>query len=150
MKPLQLDFKPSIYLSLIVTLFVFVMCGIVISTVLPIEFAWQWKMLAITMILGTAVYTVSWKAWLRLPWSYVGLRINSKNELQLSCRNGQLVAVQVADSSVVTPYLTVIRIKKSPTFLHSKAIILLPDHIANQDAYRELRVWLRWGVKRET
>jgi len=120
------------------------MCCIVIW--LPI--AWQIKLLLVIFISVSAIYSVYMRGLLLLPWSWVMLSVNIKNELQLTCKSGERFAGTVRVDSVVTPYLTVIHFQLHHAGfirrLLTSRIVILPDMI-NAEDYRQLRVWLRWG-----
>lgn len=119
--------------------------------VMLLAFSWQIKLLLIAMIIVSAVYALLCHGLLFLPWSCVALKINTKNQLQLVRKNGQLLDVTVQPNSVVTPYLTVLNSRlKDATFVHrllDQHLVIFPDAV-NANDYRQLRVWLRWGYAR--
>jgi toxin CptA len=107
--------------------------------------------LRVALIIGVLVTTAYFSlrdAVLALPWSVTALNINAKNQWQLTCKNGDFFEVFVQANTVVTPYLTVLNCQKvEATFLQRFCtihIIILPDAVDAQ-AYRQLRVWLRWA-----
>jgi toxin CptA len=63
----------------------------------------------------------------------------------------QLADLSVTDDSVVTPSLTVMVYHQKNATLMSRVfcarLIILPDAL-DAESYRQLRVWLRWGLKR--
>lgn len=158
MKTIPLDFKPSVLLSAFITAVSAGAAGILIL----LEFSWQIKLLSLLLVIGSAIYSVSCHGLLLLPWSCVGLSINSKHELQLQRKDGVQLPVTPLASSVVTPYLTVLNcrladdnplqgeslVKRCWFKLHTihYAVIILPDKL-ERESFRQLRVWLRWGVK---
>ncbi|MDO9282703.1 MAG: hypothetical protein Q7T88_10020 [Methylotenera sp.] len=120
------------------------MCSILI--LLPL--AWQIKWLLVVVILLLAAYSICVRGLLLLPVSLLALNVNVKNELQLTCRDGEkLVAVVYADS-VVTPYLTIVHFQTQQLDLIRRLlfshVVILPDMV-DAESYRQLRVWLRWG-----
>lgn len=120
------------------------MCCILILLAL----AWQIKLLLVIFIFLLAIYSVCMRGLLLLPWSWVVLNVNVKNELQLTCRDGARFAGTVCADSVVTPYLTVLYFKLHHAGfirrLLTSRIVILPDMV-DAENYRQLRVWLRWG-----
>jgi toxin CptA len=148
MKPIQLDFKPSILAS---GLFTLMSLG-ALAIVMLLAFSWQIKLLLSSMIIASAIYALLCHGLLLLPWSYVALKINMKNQLQLKRKNGQVLEVTAQPNSVVTPYLTVLNsCVKDATFMHrllDQHLIIFPDAV-NADDYRQLRVWLRWAYARQ-
>lgn len=149
MKPILINFKPSITLSVLIILMGFIMGGILI----PLDLHWQIKLAIVTAIVTAAAYAVCCYGLLLLPWSCVGLAVNTKNQLLVNRRDGtQIVDVAVAADSVVTPYLTVVRFYRKNAAILSRVfslqMIILPDSL-DAESYRQLRVWLRWGQPRQ-
>jgi toxin CptA len=149
MKPIRLDFKPSITLTLII-------CAMGVSTVLILilpALIWQIKLLFGICILTAVIYTVCQYGLLLLPWSCLALNINSSNQVQLVYRNGKVLSVDVCRDSLVTPYLTVVNCKVQVANLFAQLfsphLVILPDML-EAEAYRQLRVWLRWGKPTHT
>jgi toxin CptA len=123
--------------------------GLVFSSMIFLTPLPQWLRLAILGLIATNVLYFSLRdALLVLPWSYIALKINSKNELQLVQKNGNLLEVSVKKNTVVTPYLTVVNCQlKDYKFLQGllgKSVVILPD-TAEAEVYRQLRVYLRWA-----
>lgn len=144
MKPLRLDFKPSITLTLIICAMA---CGAVAILMLT-ALLWQIKLLLGMVILSASIYAICLHGLLVLPWSFVALRVNSDNTLTLILANGRQLPATLCRDSVVTPYLTVVncKVKDAPIFMRwlSPHLVLLPDML-DREAYRQFRVWLRWG-----
>jgi len=144
MKPIQLDFKPSIRLTLVIC-----MMGLGAGAILILPaWIWQIKLLLCLLIFSAVIYSVCQHGLLLLPWSCVGLRVGSSNQLQLVRRDGNVLLVDVCRDSVVTPCLTVINCKvqdaKFLVRLFSLHLLIMPDML-DAECYRQLRVWLRWG-----
>lgn len=144
MKPIQLDFKPSLALMLIICT---MGLGAGVILILP-ALVWQIKLLLGFGILAASMHALCRYGLLLLPWSCVALNVNSHNELTLVLRNGDLLQVQVCHDSVVTPFLTVVNCKGKDARLLVRLLamhlVILPDMLDAED-YRQLRVWLRWG-----
>lgn len=144
MKPIQLDFKPSIVLTLIICA-VGLGAGVILT--LPALMG-QIKLMLGIVILSAVIYTMCQYGLLLLPWSYVALNVSSSNKLQLVRRDGKQLYVHVRDDSVVTPYLTIVncQVTDAPLLmrLFPPHLVILPDAL-DTESYRQLRVWLRWG-----
>ena len=144
MKPIQLDFKPSIIGTV---LFGLMSLGTV-AIVMLMEFSWHIKLLLNVVILVAAMTHLLQHAWRMLPWSCVGLDISNKNALTLVRKDGQKTTVTVLPSTTVTPYLTVINCHiVGANFmqrLFNPNIVIFADAI-DAEQYRQLRVWLRWA-----
>lgn len=125
--------------------------------VILVDLSWQLSLLLSSAVVGSALYSMLEKGMLLLPWSYVSLNINIKNEWRLIRKDGRHIEVAVRANSVVTPYLTVVNFEKknvnSPKisqpyllarFLWVRSLVIFPD-VVDAESYRQLRVRLRWG-----
>ena len=144
MKPIQLDFKPSIVLTLIICA---MGLGAGVILILP-ALIWQIKLILGVVILSAVAYNVCQYGLLLLPWSYVALNVSSVHQVQLVRKDGKQIDVHVRDDSVVTPFLTVVNCKVTDASLLMRLfaphLVILPDAL-DAESYRQLRVWLRWG-----
>ncbi|HSI38251.1 MAG TPA: protein YgfX [Methylotenera sp.] len=136
MKPIQLNFKPSYILTMLLILASVGACCMLII----VDLSWQLSLLISSAVIGLASYGVLQKGLLLLPWSYVALSINIKNEWRLIRKDGRHVEIIVREDSVVTPYLTVVNFES----FWSRSLVILPDAV-DAESYRQLRVRLRWG-----
>ncbi len=157
MKPLQLNFKPSIILSVLLTL----MSLGTFCIVMLLGLSWQIKLPLGFVIVTSAIYTVLFHGLLMLPWSCVVLSLDINNQLRLTRKDGQQLEVTALANSVVLPYLTVLNYQhKSDSqaqaslrqrlfalYFITHSLIILPDRL-DAEKYRQLRVWLRWGYLR--
>lgn len=148
MKPIHINFKPSVLFSVLIAVLSLAACSILVL----LQFAWQIKLLFVIIIVLSALNAITYRDLLLFPWSIITLEVNSKNALQLTRKDGnQLIDVSVHADSVVTPYLIVVRyLPKDATFtmrLLPYYLIVLPDMV-DAESYRQLSVWLRWGYAR--
>jgi toxin CptA len=149
MKPIRLDFKPSITLTLIISVM-----GIGAGAILILPaLIWQIKLMLGIIILSAVMYSVCQYCLLLLPWSCVALNVSSSNQVQLVYKSGKFLSVEVCRDSVVAPYLTVVncKVQDSNIFvrLFSPHLVIVSDML-NAEDYRQLRVWLRWGKSIQT
>jgi toxin CptA len=149
MKPIQLDFKPSIVLTLIIGA---IGLGAGAILILP-TLIWQIKLILGIAILSALIYSICQYGLLLLPSSCLALNISSSNQVHLVYRNGKVLSVEVCRDSVVTPYLTVVNCKVQDANIFSRLfpphLMILPDML-EAEAFRQLRVWLRWGKLTDT
>jgi len=149
MKPIQLDFKPSVTLTLIICLIGIGAGAILILTTL----VWQIKLLLGFLIFTAVIYNACQYGLLLLPWSCIALNVDSRNQLQLVRKDGKVLSVVVCSDSVVTPSLTVLNCKIQDANIFARLfavhLVILPDMLETE-AYRQLRVWLRWGKSTRT
>ncbi|HNZ56283.1 MAG TPA: hypothetical protein PKL58_02870 [Methylophilaceae bacterium] len=148
MKPLNLTFRPSrILLCILISAALFFTA---MMSVVPASWrywsAFRWILTSLIML--ATIYFIAKNALLSLPWSYVGLSVDSKNQLQLLRKDGVRLDVLVLPSTTVTAFLTVLNVQaKSPTLLQkimTFKVLILPDML-NAEDYRQLRIWLRWA-----
>lgn len=144
MKPMQLDFKPSIVLTQIICV---MGLGAGAILILP-ALIWQIKLMLGIAISSAVIYSACQYGLLLLPWSYISLNVSSSNQVQLIRRDGKQLHVHVRADSVVTPYLTIVNCQIAGASLlarlFSPHLLILPDTL-DAESYRQLRVWLRWG-----
>jgi len=148
MKPIRLNFKPSITLTLMIC-----MMGLGAAAILILPaLSWQIKLLAGMAVFTAVAYAVCRHGLLWLPWSCVALRVSSRNQLQLVRRDGRVLSVDICSDSVVTPYLTVVNCREPDAkwlaCIFAPRLVILPDML-DAESYRQLRVWLRWGRARD-
>ena len=138
-KPVRLDFKPSV---LLVSIF----SSAEISACMTLIFMPVSVMLKIglcLLIVLVVSYQVLDQGLKRLPQSCTSLALNAKGELTVSTKDGSEQQITVLPSSFVTSYLTVLNYKVQGKYWQ-RSIVLLPDNV-DTEAFRQLRVWLRWG-----
>lgn len=138
-KPIQLTLRPSYLLAAVLATAATGACVVVVCMPLAVSL----KFLVCVPIIVATPYFIAQEATLSLPWSYVGLELDYKGELRLIRKDGTSSAATVLHSSFMAEYLTILNVKLE----HSRwrrNLILTPDRVES-GAYRQLRVWLRWG-----
>lgn len=100
--------------------------------------------ICVPAILMTA-YFIAQDALILLPWSFTALVLNSQGELLVVQKDGLVSMAGVLPSSFVTAYLTVLNLKTG-TSRWRRNLLLTPDRV-DAEAFRQLRVWLRWGYR---
>ncbi len=138
-KPVQLTLQPSYSLAAVLAVAGAGACLIVACMPLAISL----KFLVCVPIILATPYCIAQEALLSLPWSYAGLELNHKGELRLIRKDGSRNAATVLHSSFMATYLTILNLKLD----HGRwrrNLILTPDRV-DSGAYRQFRVWLRWG-----
>ena len=136
---IRLDLKPSYLLAVIFTAAVVGACLILAN--MPIALWMKIALMAAAIIAG--IYHILQDALLVLPWSAIRLELNSKGEFRLVCRNETKATAGILPSSFVMPYLTILNLKTGKRF-YGRNVIITPDRV-DFDAFRKLRVWLRWS-----
>lgn len=143
-KPITLTLHPSRIL-----LMLFLAMGLFFSLMLFLAPLPHWLRIAILSLIAANTFYFSLRdALLALPWSCVALNINIKNQLQLICKDGRQLDVVVLESTVVTPYLTVLNYHRNEASFMQRLFIqhLIIFHDAvDVEGFRQLRVYLRWA-----
>lgn len=102
-----------------------------------------WKLAFGAVAIFCTFYHIARDALLRMPWSIAAIEVSSEGVMRILSRSGDWTDAGVLGSSFVTPWLTVLNLRL-PERRFARHVVVLPDGV-NADAYRGLRVWLRWG-----
>jgi toxin CptA len=147
-KPIHLDLQPSPRLARLLTLAC--LTAVLALLLWPVG-AWL-KILFTATAVAATVYAIRLHALLTLQSSIVALRLDQDGKIKLKMRCGKVLEVEVLASSFVSPRLTVLNLRVCGALPPKKnkhiQLLLLPDNSA-PDAFRQLRVWLRWGREME-
>ena len=147
MQPLHLDFKPSYQLTILLTSMGLAMAAILFA--MPI--VWHIKLCMLLVITAGVLYAVAQYALLLMPRSVIAIAITQQNKLHITYQHGQEIGdLSVCGETVVTPYLTVIRLQQNNASglrrVFKINIVVMP-YSAEAASFRKLRIWLRWGIK---
>lgn len=112
---------------------------------LAMALAWgvlrPWGLAAgVTVLVGLS-FVYALKAIRRPLWTAV--RVDTKAGLLVRHRDGDWQTVMVLGDSMVSPWLTVLHFQRAGCRFGDH-LLLLPDAL-DEDRYRYLSVWLRWG-----
>jgi len=142
-RPIQLNLKPPRLLATILAVAGSGAC--LILACMPLV-SWIKLVTAFLVIVAAAYHVLDML--LRWPGSLVSLEVNSKGELHVLRKDGERIPAVVQPDSVVLPYLTLLnlRLEKHRWQRH---VLITPDRV-DADAFRQLRVWLRWGRQAES
>ncbi|HWT28123.1 MAG TPA: protein YgfX [Methylophilaceae bacterium] len=155
-KPIRLDFKLSLRLFVLLVCVALGSCAIVlylpIRPLLDQAFGQPFaqvlsqgiKLGAVILILLT-LRQHGLKQWQRTPQACKALCLDSKGAWQLEYADGSVHAVTILPTSFVAPYLTILHCRLAGRW-SSQSVVILPDAV-DAEAYRRLRVWLRWGYQ---
>jgi len=138
-KPIRLDFKPSPLLIGILAGAAVGACTILICMPIGVLF----KIGLCLMVLLASGYHVLDKGLRRFPWSCTGLALDAKGGFTASTRADAVQNITILPSSFVASYLTILNYRVEGK-RWQRSVLLLPDNV-EQDAFRRLRVWLRWA-----
>lgn len=138
-KPIQLNLKPSYWLAALLAVSGLGACIIVLCMPMPVSL----KFFICVPVIFATIYFIAQDALIFLPWSFAGLALDAKGELLVTRKDGLDSLVNVLPSSFVAAYLTVLNLK-IVTSPWRRNILITPDRV-DADAFRQLRVWLRWG-----
>lgn len=147
MQPLHLNFKPSYQLTILLISMGLMMSAILIA--MPI--VWHIKLSLLLLMVASVTYATAKYALLLLPVSVIALDITQQNKINIKLKDGhEMNEVSVCAETVVTPYLTVLRLQQKNAPLLQRvfkiSIVVMTD-TTDTASFRKLRTWLRWGTK---
>ena len=138
MRPILLDLKPAYLLAMTLASVALLAIGLVL--LMPLPSAAQVTLIAV--VACAAAWHIA-DLLLQLPGSLVSLELNGKRELHVMRKDGKTHQVEVLPESFVAPYLTILNLRISGKILH-RHLLITTDRV-DAEAFRQLRVWLRWG-----
>lgn len=94
------------------------------------------------LVIVSMVHAIMHHALLMSPASVVFLKVEGNN-CTLALKSGKEERCMLLDSTYVSPYLTVLNLRKRKSLL-ARSIVIAPDAI-DREEFRQLRVRLRWG-----
>lgn len=149
MKPIlhqaiRIHLKPSHLMLVLQGLISIISCWILV--VLPIALTIKWA--AVLLVIASSVYFTLRDILHILPWSWQVAELDSKGQLSLTNRRGQQFQPALANSTLMHPILTILNFKRKGISLALPPVILL-ETLANKDAVRQLRIWLRWAKQHQ-
>ena len=146
-KPLRLMVRPSRWLAALFIMVSLAACVIVLC--MPLHHWFKFflaeffglEFFICLAIIAAASYAVAQHAWLILPASCRMLELDAKGGLQLLRNDGTREEALLLPDSFVSARLTVLNVKIGR---RRRSVLLTPDR-TEAEAFRRLRVWLRWG-----
>ena len=101
-----------------------------------------WALITLYLLLLFSLW-LHWRqvAYLSSPSSVVKLKLEGE-VLELTLRNNQQRTEQLLPSSFVSPFLTILNLRRD-SYL-PRSVIILPDSM-DREAFRQLRVGLKWN-----
>lgn len=139
MKPIHLVLQPSRMLTVLLLSVSLAACLILLC--MPVAL-WL-KALAILLVSLATIWHVAKNALLLLSNSIIKLELTTKAEFFVTQRDGQKIKAEVLTTSFVAWYLVMLNLKLPDSRL-VRHVVLMPDML-DGEAFRQLRVWLRWG-----
>jgi len=107
-----------------------------------LPWALGWRIAGDFLAIAACAFVGLRDASLSLAQSCVAFRLENENEITLIQRNGRHLTGTISADGVVTPFLILMSIKKDEH--GQQSLLLLPDSMS-RDAFRRLRVALRWN-----
>ena len=135
---LRIGLRPSRLLAAILLL----AYGAAITAVLMVDLPQWFKVVAIAVLFAQCVVVVRRRAFLLGADAATAIEVTSDHRMSVETRSSGWCEYDVLGSTYVTPYLTVLNLRR-PGNRMAKHVALLPDSL-NADDFRKLRVWLRW------
>jgi toxin CptA len=138
-KPIRLVLRPSYRLAAILAVAGLTAC--IIIACMPMLLSVKIT-ICVPVVIFTAFFIVR-EALLCLPRSLIAVNLDSKGEMTVVNGTGVEMAVAILPDSFVSAYLTVLNLKPVAGACR-RSLILTTDRV-DREAFRQLRVWLRWG-----
>lgn len=139
LNPLHISLRPSRQLALALL----IACAGSLSLLWVLAVPDPYRAVCASVLLVATLYILLRDVWHRFPWSITALQLATDGSLRCMTRNGRWQHAYVQGNSCVTAWLTVLNVRLTGE-RWPRGIVLLPDSL-EVDAYRRLRVWLRWG-----
>jgi hypothetical protein len=139
--PIHVILKPS-YIILGYYFIISILCCVSIFIVtIPSSF----KVLSLVTITLSFIYIVLRDVLLLLPWSWQSVSVTSLGELRMVNQKNQVFDIDLLPSTFNHPVLTVLNFKRIPFNMGwSSSALITQWQVYDVQAYRRLRVWLKW------
>ncbi len=121
--------------------FLLTSCLLLLLVLSQLSWTMGWRISCAILVVVACQFVILRDAKLKLAHSCVALRLESENRITLILSNGQQVTGTISTGGLVTPFLVLLNIRKDKK--GRRNLVLLPDCM-NRDAFRRLRVVLRW------
>ncbi len=121
--------------------FLLASCLLLLIVLSHLDWAIGWRTACIILVVVACLFVTLRDAMLKLARSCVAFRLESEKRITLIQRNGRHLTGTISSGGVVTPFLVLLNIKQDE--YGRRNLVLMPDSM-NRDAYRRLRVALRW------
>jgi len=142
-KPVEITLRASRLLA--ACLIVLHAVVLVLTLVMPLLWESVLPRPALVLALTASLaYHLAQHALRRLPGSVTGLNLALDGAFAIR-RGGDWLPAEVLGSSFVHPHLTVLSLRLEGRRFATH-VVLVPDAL-DAEAFRRLRVWLRWGTK---
>ena len=140
---LRVDLKPS----RVLTLALIAAHAGAAAALFPLELPAAAKAGLAVLIAVSLVRALYRHAWLRNGESVVAIQLAEHGDATVETRCGERHAAQVLDTTYVSARLCVVNLRLAQRFFARHALIV-PDNV-DAEAFRRLRVWLRWAYRRD-
>lgn len=137
---LRLELRPSLQLAALLAC----LYGGAVACVLIVPVAVWIHALAVAALSASGIHAVLLHARCALPASIRMLEMDENCACQLVDARGSRTDARLLPSSVVLPWLTVLAFSTASG--RRRTLLLVPDRV-DADAYRRLRVLLRWRCR---
>ena len=139
MKPVHIVLRPSVELGLALIVLYLSAAGVLIGLAIPV-----WLKGIVCIGLAWDLFSkLARVAFLQCPTAIVAILITHDGKILASSRNGSWLECVILRTSFVSSRLTVLNMKTrgSPGVRH----VILCSQNVDQDEFRRIRTWLKWG-----
>ena len=150
-KPITLKLGASRRLALLLLVIMLMALASVLTLAWLMPWPWWWRFFAV-MMACPVLLVLGWQALRRHAWRQADdavllLALDREGAYHLTLRDGRQLAVRLQHDSVVFASLSLLNFRLAQG-KGKITCLILPDAV-DADAFRRLRVWLRWGPLEE-
>lgn len=138
---LSIQRTPSLRLAALLSLAHSTVAGLLWPLALP----WGIKAMIMVALAISLVHYLRQDALLSADNAVIAFVLSDEMHCTVTIRSGESMTCNILGNTFVAPYLTVLSLKPAGEFF-MRSVVILPDGI-DAEAFRQLRVWLRWKWK---
>jgi len=140
---LRITLKPSLYLALALTGAHSAAALVLLPLAVP---TWA-KPVLLALIAASLARALLRHACLRTPGALVVIELGENDSANVRNRDGEWQQARILPTTYVSPVLSVINVRVPPR-TRARHMVIAADSL-DAEAFRRLRVWLRWKYRQE-
>jgi toxin CptA len=140
---LRVQFKPSRYIAAVLT----AAHAVAAATMLPLDLPIAGKLALVVLVVASLAHAILQHALLWSRRALTALELRDKGEVAVQTRDGEWHDARILGTSYVSPTLSAINLRVADARL-ARHILIVPDN-CDPEQFRRLRVYLRWGYKKQ-
>lgn len=113
-----------------------------ITALLPLALHFLFKLAGSIALLGSAIFYAGRDTLICFSASVHSLELQNSQECKVSQRNHKVYETKILKNSFISPWFIILNLQKKETNQKQRIIVFFDMVPAN--AWREVRIWLRW------